>query len=181
MKKVFNYSQSHKIIYWGCSFDSLLELKYAISVQQDYEFLRSYIPIYYDPATRRPTSFIRKNIRRYTPDFLIRHKETKKAFWIEIKPAAYSDHAQLSLRKEVAERYILWKGYDWQYKVVYDDEIVLTSDQLIQFNEYSSIASKSTRKLLHEKYIEHSDNNVSFFISNVQGNSHIAFVMFGAV
>ena len=108
--KTFNYSGSHKIIYWAVEFDSLLELKYALSIQGEYEFLRSHIPVYYDPVTKRPTNYIRSNIRRYTPDFLIRHKETKQAFWIEIKPRAFTDHAQLDLRKEVAERYIQWKG-----------------------------------------------------------------------
>lgn len=98
--KPFKYGVSHKIIYWGCVFDSLLELKYAISIQKEYEFLRSHIPIYYDPVTKKPTDYIRQNIRRYTPDFLIRHKITSEAFLIEIKPRAFAGDSQLLMRKK---------------------------------------------------------------------------------
>ena len=177
--KQFKYGRSHKIIYWGCIFDSLLELKYALSIQNEFDFLRSHIPVYYDPSTRRPTDYIRDNIRRYTPDFLIRHKITKEAYWIEIKPRAYSNSAELTLRKDVAENYIKWKGYDWIYKVVYDDEIILTLDQVVQFNECCSLIKKSARKIGFEKYNKRFDRSAPSFTSTVPDNSRIRFVMFG--
>jgi hypothetical protein len=178
--KSFKYGKSHKIILWGCCFDSLLELKFALSIQNEYEFLRSNIPVYYDPKTKRPTNYIRANIRRYTPDFLIRHKETNKAYWIEIKPRAFSDQAQLTLRKEVAERYIDWKGYDWQYKVVFDDEIKLTLDQLVQFNDCcASLISKSARKILFQEYNNRFDRSAPLLFSKAPENSRVQFVMFG--
>jgi len=177
--KHFKYGKSHKMIYWGCSFDSILELKYALSIQNEYEFLRSHIPIYYDPVTKRPTNYIRANIRRYTPDFLIRHKETKKAFWVEIKPRPFSDQAQMELRKEVAEKYIQWKGYDWQYKVVYGDEIILTLDQLVQFNECCSLIEISARKTWFEKYNRRFDRSAPSFFKTVPRNGDVLFVMFG--
>jgi hypothetical protein len=179
LSKPFKYGKSHKIIYWGCSFDSLLELKFALSVQSEYEFLRSNIIVYFDPKTKCPTDYIRANIRRYTPDFLIRHKETNKAFWIEIKPRAFSDHAQLALRKEVAERYIQWKGYDWEYKVVYDDEIKLTLDQLVQFNECCVLIPKSARKIWFEKYNKRFDRSTPSLFFKAPENSRIRFVMYG--
>jgi hypothetical protein len=40
------------------------------------------------------------------PDFLIRHKITGEASWIEIKPARFDNFGQLALRKTVAENYI---------------------------------------------------------------------------
>jgi hypothetical protein len=177
--KHFKYGKSHKMIYWGCSFDSMLELKYALSIQNEYEFLRSHVPIYYDPVTKRPTNYIRANIRRYTPDFLIRHKETKKAFWVEIKPRAFSDHGQLELRKEVAEKYIQWKGYDWQYKIVFDDEIILTLDQVVQFNECCSLIGISARKTWFEKYNKRFDRSAPAFFKTVPRNGDVLFVMFG--
>lgn len=177
--KQFKYGKSCKMIYWGCAFDSMLELKYALSIQHEYEFLRSHIPVYYDPATKRPTNYIRANIRRYTPDFLIRHKETKRAFWVEIKPRAFSDHEQLTLRREVAQRYIRWKGYDWQYKVVCDDEITLTLDQLVQFNECCALIAKSARKIWFEKYNKRFDRSAPAFFSTVPRNGDVGFVMFG--
>lgn len=175
----FKYRGSRKIIYWGSSFDSLLELKYALSIQDEYEFLRSHISVYYDPSTKEPTNYIRNNIRRYTPDFLIRHKLTKEAYWVEIKPKAFSDYAQLALRKEVAENYILWKGYDWEYKVVYDDEIILTLDQLVQFNECCTLISKSARKHWFEKYNTRFDRSAPSLFAKAPDNSRVKFVMFG--
>lgn len=86
-KQKFKYAKSHKIINWGCAFDSLTELKFAISIMEDYEFIRARISTYYHPGTKMPTDYIRECHRHYTPDFLIRDKETGEAFLIEIKPA----------------------------------------------------------------------------------------------
>lgn len=177
--KPFKYGVSHKIIFWGCVFDSLLELKYALSIQHEYEFIRSHIPIYYDPRTKRPTNYIRDNIRRYTPDFLIRHKTTGEAFLIEIKPRAFAGDQQLLLRQEVAENYILWKNYDWKYKVVFDDEIILTQSEIEQFNECRKLICKSARKLEFEKYNRQFDRSMPSFYTKVPDNKCIHFVMFG--
>ena len=65
----FKYGKSHKIIYWGCAFDSMTELKYAVSIMEDYEFLRARVSIYYHPGTREPTDYVREFHRRYTPIF----------------------------------------------------------------------------------------------------------------
>ena len=111
MKK-FKYRNAKKIVNWGCSFDSLTELKYAVSIVEVYEFLRARVTIYYHPGTKKPTDYIQEFIRHYTPDFLIRHKETGEAFLIEIKPRTFENDPQLLLRREVAENYINWKGYD---------------------------------------------------------------------
>ena len=73
-KQLFRYGRSHKIVHWGCAFDSLTELKYAISIMEEYEFLRARVTIYYHPGTKLPTDYIRECHRHYTPDFLIRHK-----------------------------------------------------------------------------------------------------------
>ena len=92
--KEFVYQQSKRITSWGCCFDSILELKYAVSIKNDYEFLRSHIPIFYDPRTKMPTNYIREHIRRYTADFLIRHKTTGKAYLIEVKPRQFEKEQQ---------------------------------------------------------------------------------------
>ncbi len=177
--KPFKYGQSYKIIYWGCCFDSILELKYALSIQNEYEFLGSHISVYYDPVTRRPTNYIRENIRRYTPDFLIRHKETKQAFWVEIKPRAFNDQEHLALRKQVAENFIQWKGYDWKYKVVYDDEITLNLDQIVQFNECCSLIKKSAGKIAFRKQNNRFDRSAPSLFFRVPSDSRVRFVMFG--
>lgn len=178
MKK-FVYDKSYKIIHWGCTFDSILELKYAIWIQKDYEFLRSLIPIYYDPKTRKPTNYIRDNIRRYTPDFLVRNKTTCEAFWVEIKPRAFQGNEQLKMRMEVAENYINWKGYDWKYKVVYDDEIHLTTEQSIQFNHFRKLRHQTSRLLAFQDMNDRFDIGKPNFFSKAPSQRIIQFVMFG--
>ncbi|MBI3139011.1 MAG: TnsA endonuclease N-terminal domain-containing protein [Sphingobacteriales bacterium] len=177
--KPFTYGNSRKIIYWGCSFDSLLELKFALSIQDEYEFLRSRISVYYDPKTRLPTRYIRGNTRRYTPDFLIRHKQSLKAFWVEIKPRAFNNEQELLIRREVAENYIREHNFDWEYKVIYDDEIKLNLDQLAQFNECCSHISQSARKLTMEKINRKYDRSAAPLFTRVLPGIRVQFIMFG--
>jgi hypothetical protein len=177
--KTSNYTRSIKVINWGCSFDSILELKYTVSIQKEYEFLRSQIPIYYDPRTKFPTNYIRENIRRYTPDFLIRHKVTRKAFLVEIKPRAFEGNEQLLLRREVAENYIRWKRYDWKFKVVYDDEIELTADERAQFLECRKLIPLSERRRLFKGLNDKFESNRPPLLTSVPSNRKIHFVMFG--
>lgn len=177
----FRYGRSHKIINWGCAFDSLTELKFAISIMEDYEFLRGRLSIYYHPGTKLPTDYIRTCHHRYTPDFLIRHKETREAFLVEIKPRAFEHHPQLTLRKEVAENYIRWKKFDWKYKVVFDDEIILTEEQLEEFEQCCKLKSKSSYKLWFQEYNKKFDRSAPSLFKNVLSNARIEFVMFGTV
>ncbi len=67
---------------WGCSFDSLLELKYAISIANDYEFLRAAIHIFFNRRTLETSDYIRDGFRRYVPDFLIRNKHNGEAYLV---------------------------------------------------------------------------------------------------
>ena len=175
----FTYRKSCPIIYWGCSFDSLLELKYALSVQHEYEFLRSRISVYYDPKTKVPTRYIRGNIRRYTPDFLIRHKESGKAFWVEIKPQGFNDEAILMERRTIAENYIRENGYDWEYKVVFSDEIRLTPEQVTQFNECCTRIRQSARKLKMEKLNRQYDRSAAPLFTRVIPPSQVQYIMYG--
>ena len=178
MKKT-KYYGSHKITHWGCSFDSLTELRYAVSIVEEYEFLRARVTIYYHPGTKLPTDYIRDYHRHYTPDFLIRNKETGKAFLVEIKPRAFENDPQLVLRKEVAENYINWKGYDWKYIVVFDDEIMLNAEQLEEFEQCCKLKSKSARKIWFEEYNRKFDRSAPSFFSTIPTNSDVEFVMFG--
>ncbi|MGC4038337.1 MAG: hypothetical protein QM764_20405 [Chitinophagaceae bacterium] len=139
----FKYKPAIAVKEWGCHFDSLLELKYALSIYEEYEFLRSRIPIYFDPKTKKPTDYLRYNTRRYMPDFLIRHKISGEACWVEIKPRVFENEKQLILRTSLAEQYIKWKSLDWTFKVVYDDEIFLESRQQEMYNSYYKYKRKS--------------------------------------
>jgi hypothetical protein len=177
--KTFNYKKSFRVINWGYSFDSMLELKYAISVQKDYEYLRSHIPIYYDPKTKLPTFYLRGNIRRYTPDFLIRHKVTKKAFLVEIKPRAFEGNEQLSIRKEVAKNYIHMKQYDWEFKVVYSDEIKLSANEQTRFLNCFKLIPGSERKFMFKELNDRFDQSRPSLFRSPPSGRQIHFVMFG--
>jgi hypothetical protein len=176
--KTFIYWQSQKIINWGCSFDSILELKFALSIKEEYEFLRSYIPIFYDPRTKLPTNYIRENIRRYTPDFLIRHKITRDAYLVEVKPRAFENEEQLAIRKAVAENYIRIRNYDWKFKIIFNDEIHLTGHQKSEFQNCCKRIPLSNKNLwLKELNDKFDSTRTSLF--NVPSNRKVRFVMFG--
>lgn len=177
--KTFNYKKSCRVINWGYVFDSMLELKYAISVQKEYEYLRSHIPIYYDPKTKLPTFYIRGNIRRYTADFLIRHKVTNKAFLVEVKPRAFEGNEQLMVRKEVAENYIRLKKYDWEFKVVYSDEIKLSADEHALFINCFKLVPGSERKFLFKKLNDRFDQSKPSLFFSSPSSRLVHFVMFG--
>jgi hypothetical protein len=178
-EKKFLYRKSTKIINWGCRFDSLTELKFVISIMDEYEFLRDRVSIYFHPGTKMPTDYIRTCHRRYTPDFLIRHKETGRAFLIEIKPRAFQNDPQLKLRKEVAENYIRWKRYDWQYKVIFDDEILLTEEQLEEFEQCCKLKSKTAYQLWFEDYNKKFDRSAPTFFSRQRNPAIVRFIFFG--
>lgn len=173
---LFEYRPSRQIGTWGFHFDSLTELKFAISISDDYEFLYAQVAIYYDPGTGRPVDFIRCCDRRYTPDFLIRHKKTNEAFLIEIKPRAFEGHPQLLLRKEVAEHYIRTYGYDWQFKVVYDDEIILNEEQLEDYRECCGLRSRQAIAIWFEQYNTKLQERSTLRFSY---NKKVAFVVHG--
>ena len=177
----FKYGKSYKIIGWGCRFDSLTELKYAISIREDYVFLRERVIIYYNPGSLQPTEYLTSNYRYYAPDFLIRHKVTGEAFLVEIKPRAFEGHPQLILRKELAERYIKWKGYDWQYKVVFDDEIILSEYQLQYFEDCCKLKSKSAFKLWFDRINRKYAPGAPSLFKSVNDNKQTEFAMFGKI
>ena len=121
----------------------------------EYHFLRSPVAIYYHPGTRITLDHLRRCHLRYTPDFLIRHKETFEATLIEIKPRAFEDHPQLFLRKAVAENYIQRKNLDWKFKVVFDDQINFTDEQLDAFNECASLSTGKAMAAWFNAYSQH--------------------------
>ena len=125
----FQYKDAIQIGYRSCKFDSLLELKFVLSIEDNWYFLREHIVIFYEPKTFLPTNYIRETTRKYTPDFLIRNKRNNKAYLIELKPREFRNEMQTKVRKQVAVNYIKSKKADWIYKIVHDDEIVLSRQQ----------------------------------------------------
>jgi hypothetical protein len=177
MSKYF-YKKSYPFIYWGCHFDSLTELKYAISIVAEYEFLRAVIPIYFNPKTKQTTDYILEGIRRYTPDFIIRHKITNRAFLIEIKPEKFSDYAELDLRSTIAEHYIKRKNLDWTFKIVYGNEIELSGKNLELFEQCCNFRlNRYVDKNFSDWNIKFDPTAAPLFSGPKNGN--VQFIMFG--
>jgi hypothetical protein len=177
MSKHF-YKKSYPFTCWCCHFDSLTELKYAISIAADYEFLRAVIPIYFNPKTKQTTDYIREGIRRYTPDFLIRHKITGKAFLVEVKPPNFGDAAELDLRSTIAEHYIIRKNLDWAFKIVYGNEIELSGKDLELFEQCCNFRlNRHIDKNFSNWNIKFDPTAAPLFSGSRNGN--VQFIMFG--
>jgi hypothetical protein len=129
----FTYRKSYRIAYRGCCLHSLLELKFVLSIEEEYRFLRAPVPIWYHPATHTTTDYFQEGIKTYTPDFLIRHKQTGQAYLIELKPTGYNLQPAISIYNSIAAHYISRHGYDWAYKIVFDQDIRLTDAQSARF------------------------------------------------
>jgi len=176
MKK-FAYTQSSKLTGWRHHFDSLTEVKFVISIMEEYAYLRSPVSMYFHPGTHHLTHFPRLFHRRYTPDFLIRHLQTHEAFLVEIKPRAFEGHPKLSEHELIANNYIRSMKFDWTYKVVFDDEIILTADQLSEFEDCLRIRDEAGRLDWFEHYVKKMSALPAHLM--VGSNAHIDFIMRG--
>jgi hypothetical protein len=180
-KSKFTYTNVVPIVNWGCRFDSLTELKFAISISDEYDFIRSPGSIYYHPGTLEPAVNIRTCDRRYTPDFLIRHKQTSEAFLIEIKPRAYENNARLEKCLRVAENFILQNKYDWKFKVIYDDEIFLSDEQLKDYTECKRLKLKSSFNDWSKQFGSHLNRGVIAALLKLPSHIQVEYLMLGRV
>ncbi|NCI51386.1 hypothetical protein GWC95_15765 [Sediminibacterium roseum] len=124
---------SRAVHYDNCLLDSMLELRYLMFIEETHAFLREDIGIYYETESFSETHIISEGLRKYTPDFLVRNWVTGKAELIELKPKSYDDYYALAKRREVAEGFIKYFGYDWEYKVVFSNDFELTDRQKKKF------------------------------------------------
>lgn len=148
----FSYQKPQPLFGWGCRFDSLTELRFAISVMEDQAIMRSPVSMYFHPASGQLSHFPKGAYLRYTPDFLIRNYETRKATLVEIKPRAFEQEASLVMHHLVANNYIRALKLDWKYKVIFDDEIILSAEQLIHYHDCLRLAPKDRFKWYEEYY-----------------------------
>jgi hypothetical protein len=145
----------------------------------EYEFIRPAPSIYYNPSTRLPVLHVRKCHRRYTADFLIRHRTTLQAYLVEIKPHAYAGQPKLDTHRQVAENFIRLNRYDWQFRVVFDDQIVLTEEQLEVFENLKLIRTGRERSSLLYKYRENILDTLPICLRQHMTNSKMDFLIYG--
>jgi hypothetical protein len=172
----FSYRKPQPLYGWGCRFDSLTELRFAISVMEDHAVMRSPVSMYFHPATGQLAHFPKGAYLRYTPDFLIRNYETRKATLVEIKPRAFENEASLSMHHLVANNYIRSLKLDWQYQVIFDDQIVLTEEQLSQYTDCLALAVKDRFKW-YEEYYKRITGKLQ--LTAFKSNAEIEFLMRG--
>ena len=177
MKNKFEYRPAQKMTGWGHHFDSMTEVKFAISIMEEYAFIRSPVSMYFNPGNCRLAHFPRLFHHRYTPDFLIRHLQTRKAMLVEIKPRAFQGNPQLEQHEIVATNYIRSMKFDWIYKVVFDDEIILSEDQLAHFEECLSLKDETKRHSWYEHYFKQMSALPPHLME--KSNAHIDFIMRG--
>jgi len=121
-------------------------IKFLLSVTDDYEFICPAPAIFYDPVTYLPAFLIDRLHQEYRADFLIRHRETGKAVLVELYPYSMEGDARLFLRRKIAEHYIAWKGYDWQYRCLFQEYIVFTPNESLLFDTYGMMTNDKDRR-----------------------------------
>ena len=112
---------------------SLAELKFAISLENEFRYLREPVIIGYDQKTRKTTNYFREETKQYTPDFLARSIITGIAYLVEIKPAAFRNTDVSGFYQEIGSNYIEQHALDWKFKIIYDDEIHLSASSLEKY------------------------------------------------
>ncbi len=138
----FEYSRSTPVCYQGIQLDSILELKFLLSIEETHAYIRDGIEIYYEERSLTANDEMYERTRKYVPDFLIRDWKTKQATLVEVKPDRYVDDGLLAEKKKAASHFIETFGYDWQYKVVFEASIHLSTEQ---YRKLSSILSGQTK------------------------------------
>ncbi|MES2373402.1 MAG: hypothetical protein V4557_12530 [Bacteroidota bacterium] len=126
----FTYtSEGTCIFYNGCQLDSLLELKYILSIEHTHAWIRDGLEMYY--GLHGLANGVKGHVHCYRPDFLVRDWKTGNSKLVEIKPYGFN-HDQTK-RQKIAEKYIKRFGYDWSFEIVNEAEIKLTDDQWQHF------------------------------------------------
>jgi len=185
----FKYKRAFRIPYRGCLFDSLLELKYAMSIEDNYRFLREPVIIGYDPRSLSVTNYFRESTRLYTPDFVIRDKHDHAAWMIEIKPKSFLSAGTKNRLDIVAQNFIQSHNLDWKFKVVCEDDISLSREKLDRFSVFVKNRNSFKDILdLQTRVRRHTEEKQSFFGStpmfpedSLSKKEYAAYVMHGPV
>lgn len=128
-------------------------IKFICSIEEEYELICPAPVIYYDPVTYLPGFPIDSLHLEYRADFLIRHRSNGQAFLVELYPAFMADDARLWLRRRIAENYIASKGYDWQYRCLFQEYVQLNEEQSFRFHSYCQLTNVNARREWLNEYL----------------------------
>lgn len=140
----FYTEKTNVLAYDNRLFDSALELKYILMVEDTHAWLKDGLDIYFDLHLQR--SAAKTPFKKYIPDFLVRDWQTGKATLVEIKPDRYDDILALRNRTKIANHHIKEFGYDWEYEIIFASQIKLTDPQYKKFSRI--ISENRNRKTL---------------------------------
>ncbi len=115
--------------YRGCFFHSLLELKFVLLIEDKCCWIREPFAIFYNPETLEVTNYITEKTEKYIPDFLVRKWSDNSAHLIEIKPKSFLLSKKMTIRKTVVENYLRIRNVDWKYKIITEDDIILSNQK----------------------------------------------------
>ncbi len=165
MENRYYKKRAYPYLYQGQWMDSLLELRYILSIENTHAWQRDGLQIYF--SVNKSTESIEAELRTYTPDFLIRNYQTGEAKLVEIKPQHFKNKRELVRRKKIAEKFIRYFGYDWTFEIVFADQIFLLHE-----------AEKKYRQLILDfTYGRHCPSPISLS----QRESYIKFIRVGVL
>ena len=124
--------KSKTVFYNGYVFDSFLELRYALMIEETHAWLRDGIEIYYGVNVQ--SSGIKQKLHCYRPDFLIRNLTTGIAEIVEIKPDVFDKDSQ-KRRARIVAKFINRFSYDWTFRFITESEIALTPEQWSKYDD----------------------------------------------
>ncbi len=152
----FSYEYKSKTIFYkGYVFDSTIELKYALSIEDTHAWLRNGIEIYYGINVQ--PSDIKTNLHCYRPDFLVRNLSNHQAELIEIKPDGFNIATQ-QMRSKIVAKFIERFAYDWTFRIITESEIILSQEQ---WHHYKEILATQD-DINHQPCIKLLQNNTTF-------------------
>jgi len=146
MAQIRGYKRAIIIEYKGVQFDSLLELKFVLLIENRCSWIKEPKTIFYDPVTLNPLTYLKENTKKYTPDFLVRKWTDNSAHLIELKPKMFLDSDQMKIRNQVVMNYITDNNLDWKYKVLSEQDIILNPRLKEKYQEIVETNKKTKRK-----------------------------------
>ena len=163
-----------KIIYNGMLFDSLLELKFVLMVEERCAYIRTPFTIWYNKQNLNLTDR-NECPNKYTPDFLVRKIRTGTAHLIEVKPRKYVTDEEVQFKRGLAERYIQRKGHDWKFNFVTERQVdnTLTELQRRKFSEVLKTRKKGFSKMGLMKQSNKYSNEVSKLYDRIPDSNWI--------
>jgi hypothetical protein len=161
------FKPSQQTQYQGCSYHSLLELKFIIIIDDKCSWMREPIAIYYNIDTLEVTNYLNERTTKYVPDFLVRKWSGHSAHLIEVKPQKYLFSKQMKIRKTVVANYLNTRNYDWKYTILTENDIRLNAEQTSLFNKIKEENTNFNSKLHLIKQDRRYNNAPHSYFSNI--------------